>query len=377
MGERFAIIGSAPKACAAARVAGALTRHGADVCIVAPPGSHTSMTRFKRADILMPYAEIHAKLGSILRTLADDFGAHSVLAGDETVFGSLTAMVLEADKAKLTDGARALLARSMPTADKAARLWSESAFIMAHANDRACAPPVSLANPSDDDALRFAGELGYPVAVKRDGSGGGTGVTRCDDAAALRTAVATARECGRFLVQKYVKGRTYGVALSGVEGRAAAAFSFIKFVTTSVDGIGTVLKCDRRDDIIAHARGLYEAYGLNGFVGIDYIVDDSGRAHLLEINRCIVPKSHFAGYFGVDLAGAMLAMMRGQSILAPAAPMHECVALFPMEWCRDPASPYLRDAYHDVPWDDPDLVAAATREIASRLQQRSGAAARD
>jgi hypothetical protein len=29
---------------------------------------------------------------------------------------------------------------------------------------------------------------------------------------------------------------------------------------------------------------------------------------------------------------------------------------------RDPKSPLLNDAYHDVPWEEPDLVEACLRE---------------
>jgi hypothetical protein len=35
--------------------------------------------------------------------------------------------------------------------------------------------------------------------------------------------------------------------------------------------------------------------------------------------------------------------------------------LFPQEWLRDPSSPYLHSGYHDVPWDQPDLVRACVR----------------
>ena len=34
------------------------------------------------------------------------------------------------------------------------------------------------------------------------------------------------------------------------------------------------------------------------------------------------------------------------------------IAIFPREWMRDPASPWLKNAYHDVPWEDPDVVRA-------------------
>jgi hypothetical protein len=37
------------------------------------------------------------------------------------------------------------------------------------------------------------------------------------------------------------------------------------------------------------------------------------------------------------------------------------VTLFPQELWRDPKSPYLHGADHDVPWDAPSLIAAYLR----------------
>ena len=37
------------------------------------------------------------------------------------------------------------------------------------------------------------------------------------------------------------------------------------------------------------------------------------------------------------------------------------IALFPREWIRDPASPWLNRAYHDVPWDDPAVLLACVQ----------------
>jgi hypothetical protein len=34
------------------------------------------------------------------------------------------------------------------------------------------------------------------------------------------------------------------------------------------------------------------------------------------------------------------------------------VALFPNEKKRDPQSPFLKEAFHDVPYDDPALMAS-------------------
>ena len=57
----------------------------------------------------------------------------------------------------------------------------------------------------------------------------------------------------------------------------------------------------------------------------------------------------------------MLALMRGQRIPEARAPEHEYVALFPQEWQRDPSSKFLATAFHDVPWEDPAVLAAMTR----------------
>jgi hypothetical protein len=53
------------------------------------------------------------------------------------------------------------------------------------------------------------------------------------------------------------------------------------------------------------------------------------------------------------------------------------IALFPQEWLRDPKSPHLASAYHDVPWDDPALLHAligrqAVQALADENSQGAG-----
>jgi hypothetical protein len=43
---------------------------------------------------------------------------------------------------------------------------------------------------------------------------------------------------------------------------------------------------------------------------------------------------------------------------APKVTDDDTIALFPQEWIRDPASAFLQSAYHDVPWDKPELIRA-------------------
>lgn len=364
MRERFGILCTASKLAAPPRTAHALMRNGAEVCVVAPPESYMAETQCKKADLLMPSSEIARKLPVVARVLAEEFGAHSILAGDDGAFMLLAQLITQLDQLDLSDATRALIARSAPPAEKALQLVSDSKFICDQ-NGTTCAPPRSLADPSAEAAVRFAEMVAYPLMLKRDSSAGGAGVTRCNDEAQLLAALQSARADGiSFVLQEFLPGPVFGVALSGVCGRAAAGFAFEKHVTLGAHGVATVLKYSPRTDIVDHARDLYERYGLNGFCGVDYIADANGGAHLLEINRCIVPKSHFSNAFGVDLAAAMLCLLRGHDVPEAQPPAHEYVALFPLEWHRDPRSEFLSTAHHDVPWQDPAVLAAMVQDVA-------------
>ncbi|HEX6495746.1 MAG TPA: hypothetical protein VF018_09700, partial [Acidobacteriaceae bacterium] len=60
-----------------------------------------------------------------------------------------------------------------------------------------------------------------------------------------------------------------------------------------------------------------------------------------------------------DLAAAAFAAVTGVPVHPrPVVTAEQTIALFPQEWQRDPASPLIPGAYHDVPWDSPALVRA-------------------
>jgi len=53
-----------------------------------------------------------------------------------------------------------------------------------------------------------------------------------------------------------------------------------------------------------------------------------------------------------------LAQSLGQTV-APVSPLpSRVVAVFPDEWHRNPSSTYLNTAWHNVPWDQPDIIRA-------------------
>jgi hypothetical protein len=372
LAERFAILCAATNWTGPARVARELVRHGAEVCIVAPPDSIVALTRYKTADLLLPLDEINRTLPGVLQVLAEQFGARTVLAGDTAAFLLLAHQMSAASRLKLDSKTEAMLRRSMPAAALGMNLTRASDIAMRHCDDAIAPTPASIANPSPDAAIAFAWKVGFPVLVKRNGYEAGEGIARCNDEAALAAELARPPPNARdrdFIVQKHVTGAVYGVAVAGSEGKAAGAFVFEKHVLNPPPhGPASVLRYADRPLLAAHARSLFEAYGMNGYAGVDYIVDESGRAFFLEINPCIVPKSHLT-CFGANLTGAMLAMLRGDAPTAAMAPTHELVAMFPNEWRRDPDSPFLSSALHDVPWDDPGVLGAMRQRLGPRLGQ--------
>lgn len=365
--ERFGILCLEAFWGAPARTARALFKQSAEICLVAPVGSLAAQTRFKTAEILLPPQEIGRKLPAIARTLAEEFGAHSVLAGDDMAFAALAQLVEHAGNLGFSDATRAMLARSMPKAEYAKLIADDSAFIVAQAQRR-CPPPHSIANPSDADAHSFVAGLGLPVVVKRNGFAAGLGVSICRTSEEFAAALARASGDARgFVLQQYIDGPIYGVTIVGAEGRSLGGFSFEKFLTTPPRiGATSVARLDMREDMIANARDIFDSYGMNGYAGFDYAIDRaSGRAYFLEINPRLMPTGHL-DCFGIDLTAAFLAAVRGEAIPAPQMPLRTEIALFPQEWSRDPDSPHLRNLYHDVPWDDPLVLAMQVQQIAAK-----------
>jgi ATP-grasp in the biosynthetic pathway with Ter operon len=121
------------------------------------------------------------------------------------------------------------------------------------------------------------------------------------------------------------------------------------------------LRFVRSPETEAYTETLCEAFGISGFCNVQFVLDQDGRAYLLEINRRIVTHMHMGERVGADLAAAMARQLRGLPPALRVEPPSESgpsVAIFPREWLRDPRSRWLREYPSDVPWDDPALIKA-------------------
>jgi len=150
-------------------------------------------------------------------------------------------------------------------------------------------------------------------------------------------------------------------AVFAVRGHVLAAVSAIQLLRRSENASApssVVMLCGHKA-MAASGAAFVEATGASGFHGWDFQVDEGGNAFLIEHNPRPISISHLGGLLGSDLMAALAASCGVRVPPPPHPPMDECrVTLFPDEWRRDAASPWLHGQFHDVPWDDPALLGS-------------------
>ena len=161
-------------------------------------------------------------------------------------------------------------------------------------------------------------------------------------------------------IQSYVAGRPANAAVACFQGTSLGSVQAEVVASDGQTGPSTVLRVIDNPDITYAVKSVVSNLELSGLCGLDFIVDDDGRAHLLELNPRATPTSHLVGADGTDLLTELrTAFGHDRPPARRASYPNDLVALFPQELRRDPTSRYLWLAHHDVPAYAPELVAAA------------------
>ena len=232
-------------------------------------------------------------------------------------------------------------------------------------------PPYALAD-GIDEAIACAASLGYPLVLKRRFGFAGEGVAVATDADDLvrqgRSLLSPdqldlgQRHPQQLLVQSFIRGAYHSQAIAAWQGKPLARFAWEREVATlPYKGQTSVLRFVRSPETAAYTETLCEAFGISGFCNVQFVLDQDGRAYLLELNRRIVTHMHMGERVGADLAAAIARQLRGLPPAPRTEPLSESgpsVVIFPREWLRDPKSHWLQEHPSDVPWDDPALIKA-------------------
>jgi glutathione synthase/RimK-type ligase-like ATP-grasp enzyme len=269
-------------------------------------------------------------------------------------------------------------------------------------------PPGAPIN-GPDELQRGLEAVGFPAAIKIDGTSGGTGVAivtneldakRAYRAATVRPAVGKAalqtmlhrdesflrralqRRRSPVSLQAFIDGKPANRAVACWRGRVLAGVSVEAICTQHASGPATVVRLIDNAEMAQAAAQLVRRLECSGLWGFDFILEsDTADAYLIEVNPRATPMSAVALANEYPLPAALCSRLRDEPLRAVnVAPNHPLIAMFPYEWRRDPASPYLRSAFHDVPWEEPALVREcmeipwSERGVVARITKRVRAA---
>jgi hypothetical protein len=360
-----------------ARLPRELNAAGLAVIALCSANSPLRLTRYA-AQVAIATPE---SLGVELERLILEHAPVAVIASDEQAVRHLHSL---AGQASLSERTRALLHHSLGDPRFYPLLTSKWATAEL-AKSLNIAAPLQSRVDSVDDAAAFAGKIGFPVILKRENTYGGMGCYVCRSEGELRRGFKSLRSVSwlrrrlrtitrgssfaspsalsrdPLIIQKYHEGRLTFVAAVACDGVMVSGLTGIaEAVYPAPTGASTVIRAVDSPELLEISRTLIAETRCSGFVGVDFMLDrTSGRPYLLEINPRVTPLCHLARLLGTDLCAAFAASFAGLCAARPPGRKIDLVALLPNEWMRDPRSPHLEAAYHDIPLDDPALVEDA------------------
>ena len=282
-----------------------------------------------------------------------------------------------------------LIERSLGSAEAYSIIRSRGEFLRV-ASDLNIRVPVTRNVDSEADVRAAWAEV--PAVLKLDGTWGGAGVAiaqSLSDALAAFRKLALPINVGvawkRWLInqdpialwtwhrskrssvtmQEFIAGRPANTMMACWQGEVLALVSVEVLSSQGPTGAATVVQIVQNDEIEQAARKLARELNLSGFHGLDFILEeDSEAAYLIELNPRCTQLGHLRLWSQGDLAGQVCARLWNQLPEVPA--LEDCIqgntiAFFPQALMWNPKSRYLRNGYHDVPWEEPALVRELLR----------------
>jgi hypothetical protein len=238
---------------------------------------------------------------------------------------------------------------------------------------------------SVSDLRERTAKMGLPCALKADGTSGGVGVKIVSSVGeaerafkklaapplvlrAIKRVIVDSdtnlvlpclrRQTSAVSIQRFVGGRETTCTIASWKGKVLANLSFEVLQTWEARGPASVLRTVDNREMSSAAELLARRLNLSGIYGFDFVLDEAtGHPYLIEMNARATQTSYLALGPNRDLPAAICAALSEKPVSTRRkVTANEVIVLFPVEWKRDPASPFLTSGYHDVPWSEPGLV---------------------
>ncbi len=371
----------------------ALSDAGCSVAAVCPPGHPLEKTNAVRE--ILPYnglLPINSLEGAIATTEPD-----LVLPCDDLATRNLHQLYQKHLRSG-TPGKNIceLIKESLGAPEWLPDVYARAAFMRLAAR-QGIRVPKTIVVANTYELKNCIGQIGLPIVLKADGTSGGLGVRVSHSVGeaerafhVLRAPPLLARALKRALIardftllwpslsrrrsvinaQAFVAGREATSAVACWKGLILASLHFEVLSKSGVLGHASVLRLIENNEMSAAAETIVRRLNLSGVHGFDFMLEaDTGNAYLIEMNPRATQVGHLTLGPGRDIPAALHAAISGDAIqFAPTLTGKDTIALFPQEWIRDPRSTYLHTGYHDVPWNEPELLKAC---IHTRRKQRA------
>lgn len=380
-----------------ARLAMALANAGCTVDSVCPVGHPMRKTKaVRRAHVYHGLAPL-AAIAKAIAASQPDF----IVSGDDLATQHLHRLHAEEQSTRSDSPISALIERSLGNPNSFPVVSARTAFMEVAVEQKVRVPATRVIRNLDE--LRdWIAQTGFPMVLKANGTSGGEGVRIVRTVAEaeqffnqLQAPPLLARAMKRALIdhdktllwpsilrrrpvvnaQVFIAGCEATSTFVCWKGIVLASLHFEVINKTSTTGFATVVRLIENPEMSFAVEAMARRLGLSGFYGFDFMLEaNTGRAYLIEVNPRSTQVGHLSMGAGHDLPAALyIALSEKTAQPSPKVTEKDTVALFPQEWIRDSESSFLRTAYHDVPWEEPELV----NDCASNYEKRSAWYARD
>lgn len=346
---RVLIVSLSPQWKEPPRLARALAEHGAAVAALAVAGSLLDYSRF----IARRY-----RLGDDAPTQNDDlvaaigaFAPDVLLPGDERSVRWLHAVYRDA---AVYSSVKALIAASLGDPQWYGRTTDKLAM-SGLARELAIAQPETAALTCAEDAYAFVQRHGWPVVIKACRGFAGIDVYPCANLRELRRFLREFRAKTPHLIQRFASGITWMATFVAHQGEVLGTLVAEKQRQhPALIGPSTIVRFACDPVMLTSTRALARRLGYSGFGSVDFLRTQGHDPLFIEFNPRATPICHLGGRLGVDLARAFV----NGRVCDSAGMRNERIALFPQDLQRDPSGGGLIGCWHDIPEDEPELVAA-------------------
>lgn len=383
MTKKILIVALAKDWTGISRLPSGLKRAGFEVTALCPEGSYLSKTRY--LDVLYTYPTftytrsklIYLLMLSAIRKAKADL----IIAGDEEALLGLQKLANLLSGVPFLNKYSQEIRRSIVAPEFDHVVLNKSRLVDLCTQNGVLAPK-NVRVESLEKALEKAPEFGYPLVLKFDFGYGASGVSICQNEADLKQGFAKHKQAGLgaklksfikqlfFVVQEeqeasislqqYVSGQVGQSAFCSKNGVMFAVNPMLKYRTyPGATGPSSVNKGIDCAEIAKASEVVASKLGYTGFGSLDFILDEkTQRPYVIELNPRPIPTTHFSEEISaVDLCESLYKGLNGLPI-QPKPYKPWLVALFPNEKRRDPNSEFIKNGYHDIPKNDPELMAA-------------------